>query len=607
VPVDSLLYVSGSVVSVMGNVGGLAVDGYVFAGWSLSASGGSVITSFSITADVTLYGVWMSLDDFGDTSKVVDGVGPFAVTDSVDYLVTFELPTGLVFEGFEIVDTWVPSSGLSYVDFSFSVGGTVVDKSKITVTVGTGTVKFVVDDLSVLVGGELVSLVVMFDVVDTGVGIVNVAVPFVNGVPIGGGGEADLFKVTYAANWPSVVGIGVVPVDSLLYVSGSVVSVMGNVGGLAVDGYVFAGWSLSASGGSVGSSFVINADTTLYAVWRYLVVDVEVFTVTYSGNGNTGGVAPRDLNWYLDGETVTVLDKESLVKNGYTFLGWSTNSYATSAMFTAGSTFNIYGNVWLYAVWAQETYTVTYQPGAHGTFTAQVTGGLRYGDNTPAAPIVTGETGWNFTGWSPVPSATVTGNAVYVAQWSQVSTPSPTPSITATPAPTMSSTPTAPSTTVTPSVSVTPTTPAPSREGERVRPDQVDKWAIVNLVLSILGVVLAALVTVRALLLKKKEDEEMKQKSVNAKYANVDGHVSQNGEVATEKVMQRRNLWLFITLILGIVGVVVFLLTEDMSLPMGWVDKWTIVNAAILIVGIITAMFVFKHKKIQKTKTRVQN
>ncbi len=66
-------------------------------------------------------------------------------------------------------------------------------------------------------------------------------------------------------------------------------------------------------------------------------------------------------------------------------------------------------------------YTVTYEPGEHGTFTTQTTGDLRYGDSTPAAPTVTGETGWTFTGWEPKVADTVTGNATYVAQWERSS------------------------------------------------------------------------------------------------------------------------------------------------------------------------------------------
>lgn len=61
-------------------------------------------------------------------------------------------------------------------------------------------------------------------------------------------------------------------------------------------------------------------------------------------------------------------------------------------------------------------YTVSYKPGDHGTFagtTYKVAGGLE----TPDPPAVTGEKNYQFTGWSPQRSSTVTGNVEYVAQW----------------------------------------------------------------------------------------------------------------------------------------------------------------------------------------------
>ena len=61
-------------------------------------------------------------------------------------------------------------------------------------------------------------------------------------------------------------------------------------------------------------------------------------------------------------------------------------------------------------------YTVTFDPGEYGTFSA-VNHTVEFGTNTPAAPAVTGQKGYIFNGWSPGISQTVTGNVVYKAQW----------------------------------------------------------------------------------------------------------------------------------------------------------------------------------------------
>jgi len=71
------------------------------------------------------------------------------------------------------------------------------------------------------------------------------------------------------------------------------------------------------------------------------------------------------------------------------------------------------------ATWTQDQYTVTYAPGAYGTFTTQATGNLIYGDSTPDAPIVTGQSGWSFAGWDSTPAATVTRTVTYTATWTQ--------------------------------------------------------------------------------------------------------------------------------------------------------------------------------------------
>ena len=68
-------------------------------------------------------------------------------------------------------------------------------------------------------------------------------------------------------------------------------------------------------------------------------------------------------------------------------------------------------------------YTVKYNPGTHGIFAEKVVEGLFYGETTPEAPETLGEANWKFIGWSSVPEATVTGDAMYVALWVYVTPP----------------------------------------------------------------------------------------------------------------------------------------------------------------------------------------
>ncbi|MDR2204143.1 MAG: InlB B-repeat-containing protein, partial [Nitrososphaerota archaeon] len=150
---------------------------------------------------------------------------------------------------------------------------------------------------------------------------------------------------------------GSAPVDpNSPYPYGSTVTVLGH-GSLWLTGYNFAGWTTDPLSQDVefrvGDSFVITENTILYAVWLWGGPPVgNQYTVTYNGNGHTSGSPPVDYNVYQQGNTVTVLGQGTLVKSGYSFLGWATTSNAVSPNRMPGSTFGMPPNsVTLYAVW----------------------------------------------------------------------------------------------------------------------------------------------------------------------------------------------------------------------------------------------------------------
>ena len=75
------------------------------------------------------------------------------------------------------------------------------------------------------------------------------------------------------------------------------------------------------------------------------------YTVTYSGNGNTGGTVPIDSSSpYNSGLTVTVLENTgSLIKTDYTFNGWNTVADGSGTSYSPSETFTISMNTILYA------------------------------------------------------------------------------------------------------------------------------------------------------------------------------------------------------------------------------------------------------------------
>lgn len=77
------------------------------------------------------------------------------------------------------------------------------------------------------------------------------------------------------------------------------------------------------------------------------------YTVTYDGNGSTGGSVPVDGSAYAQGEEVTVLgNTRGLVRTGHNFAGWNTAADGSGTDYAADDTFNMGpANVTLYARW----------------------------------------------------------------------------------------------------------------------------------------------------------------------------------------------------------------------------------------------------------------
>ncbi len=102
------------------------------------------------------------------------------------------------------------------------------------------------------------------------------------------------------------------------------------------------------------------------------VYRLNVYNVTYDGNGADSGTAPTDNTDYLAGDTVTVLgNTSSLAKAGYNFGGWNTQADGNGTGYDPDDTFAMpAANVTLYAVWNAIDYTVTYDGNGEDSGTA---------------------------------------------------------------------------------------------------------------------------------------------------------------------------------------------------------------------------------------------
>lgn len=79
--------------------------------------------------------------------------------------------------------------------------------------------------------------------------------------------------------------------------------------------------------------------------------DDDTYKITFNGNGNTDGLEPIDNNEYYPGDTATILDPGTLIKDGNIFIGWNTKQNGTGTLYKAGSMIVITNDLILYAQW----------------------------------------------------------------------------------------------------------------------------------------------------------------------------------------------------------------------------------------------------------------
>jgi uncharacterized protein (TIGR02145 family)/uncharacterized repeat protein (TIGR02543 family) len=91
-----------------------------------------------------------------------------------------------------------------------------------------------------------------------------------------------------------------------------------------------------------------------------VILKYVTFSVTYLGNGNTGGTLPLSSN-HLNGTIITVANAGNLEKTGHTFYCWNTDSAGKGLDYNAGDQITINGkNIDLFARWTKNKYKVVY-------------------------------------------------------------------------------------------------------------------------------------------------------------------------------------------------------------------------------------------------------
>jgi uncharacterized repeat protein (TIGR02543 family) len=126
----------------------------------------------------------------------------------------------------------------------------------------------------------------------------------------------------------------------------------------------------------------------------------QSYIVKYNANGGSG--APGNQTKWKD--QALTLSSTKPTRTGYSFLGWSTSSTATSPTYLAGGKYTANATAILYAVWKAYTYTVTYN--ANGGTGAPSNQTKTYGVTLTLSSVKPTRTNYTFKGWGTSASAT---------------------------------------------------------------------------------------------------------------------------------------------------------------------------------------------------------
>ena len=377
-------------------------------------------------------------------------------------------------------------------------------------------------------------------------------------------------------------------------------------------GYTFAGWT-SAEVKVVNGKFTMPAkDVTLKAKW-----EANIYKVTYDLDGGEWTEATNEFPYEYKA-TVEVV-KTVPTREGYKFSGWRSEEVTIeNDAFTMPAK-----NVVLKAVWeANPTPAPTEEPTPTPAPTEEPTPTPAPTEEPTPTPAPTEEP-------TPTPAPTEEPTPTPAPTEEPTPTPAPTEESTPTPAPNPNPNPAAPTPTpVAPVVPATVATPTPKPTatpsttpsdnggkgdgnndgeiGETINDNETPlangediadnatplaglgtgAWALINLILTIVTTLLSILLLIGYIGKKKKalEDE--------------DGNVvlDENGKEVMEYEKNKKGLWRLISIIPALIAIIVFIFTEDMTLPMIFVDKWTILHVVIALVQVVV-MVLCKKKK----------
>lgn len=112
------------------------------------------------------------------------------------------------------------------------------------------------------------------------------------------------------------------------------------------------------------------------------------------------------------------------------------------------------------------------------------------------------------------------------------------------------------------------------------------KWALLNLILTILTILISLLLLIFYFIHKQKEEKREEEYPYTMK--------RKEEREKEEETLKRKGLVRSLSILPAIFAIITFLLTEDMRNPMAFIDKWTLLMLFYAVINIILAIFSIK-------------
>lgn len=335
---------------------------------------------------------------------------------------------------------------------------------------------------------------------------------------------------------------------------------------------------------------------------------------------------------------------------GYEFTGWDISIPEDDS--------KVKGDMTFVAQWKLIDYIVTFDQGDHGTIENNpVRETVAHGNKVQAVPTATPNPTdeYTFLGWrssaddrvlaaEEILNKPVTADVTYTAQYEAIvvppapTTPEPTPPTPTPPTPTptpgiVTVTPATPGddlvitstitsfidTLLTPITApitagnvVAPTTAADNASLDRVVNDEVplgnrsiNGWSLLSLIMGILSIILGTITLVTAFGKRDKTEEETEAYVID-EFGNMTEEseaLRAEREAEKEKAFRRSRLLKVLAFLTGLLPMIVFLVLDNLSLPMIWINRYTPTVALFFILNMLVMAIQVLYQRKQSEDT----